>query len=63
MSILGSDVERCEPILVLKIHVVSILNQLLRDGHMSFLGRDEQRCEPITCLINFIVSFNELFDD
>ncbi len=44
-------VDRCPPILRLKIDVTTRSNELLRDGSMPIDGRDVERCVPMRFLV------------
>ena len=56
--------ERCVPILLLKINVTASFNQLLRDGRMPLTGRDVEWRDPILCLKIYVTSsFNQLLRD
>jgi hypothetical protein len=50
---LGSDVDRRDPIILLKINVTAKFNQLFRDERMPIVGSKEERSGPILHL-NFI---------
>jgi hypothetical protein len=43
MPIVGREVERRAPILVLKIDVTASSDEQFRDGRMPFFGCDEER--------------------